>query len=175
MALTDMQKKFVIEYVDCYNATQAAIRAGYSEKTARQQGSRLLTNVDVLARVREEQEKAVERSGISQARVILALWDVYERCMTAVPVMEFDRGSGQMIETGEYTFDSKGALRALELVGKYLGMFNDKGKPGDKENEKRENNIFEAIMNGTKEDVSVDEIRELQHTAESDSDVVEQA
>lgn len=126
MALTDMQKKFVIEYIDCYNATQAAIRAGYSEKTARQQGSRLLTNVDVLARVREEQEKAVERSGISQARVILALGDVYERCMTAVPVTEYDPLSRQMVETGEYVFDSKGALRALELVGKHLGMFKDK-------------------------------------------------
>ena len=47
MALTHKQQLFVDAYLRCWNATRAAIEAGYSEKTARQQGSRLLTNVDV--------------------------------------------------------------------------------------------------------------------------------
>ena len=45
--LTEKQKKFVDEYLIDLNATQAAIRAGYSEKTARSIGQRLLTNVDI--------------------------------------------------------------------------------------------------------------------------------
>lgn len=47
MALTDKQQRFVAEYLVDRNATQAAMRAGYSEKTAQQQGSRLLLNVMV--------------------------------------------------------------------------------------------------------------------------------
>lgn len=42
------------------------------------------------------------------------------------PVMRYDPSTGKMEETGMYQFDSKGALRALELIGKHLGMFGDK-------------------------------------------------
>jgi phage terminase small subunit len=45
--LTDKQQVFINEYLKCWNAAEAARRAGYSDKTARQQGSRLLTNVDI--------------------------------------------------------------------------------------------------------------------------------
>jgi hypothetical protein len=45
--LTDMQRLFVVEYASCLNARRAAIRAGYSEKTAQEQGSRLLSIVKV--------------------------------------------------------------------------------------------------------------------------------
>jgi len=52
MALTDKQQAFIDAYIQCrYNATQAALRAGYAKKTARQQGSRLLSNVDIRAAI----------------------------------------------------------------------------------------------------------------------------
>ena len=51
--LTNKQKAFIAEYLIDFNATQAAIRAGYSEKTARSQGQRLLTNVDILELVQD--------------------------------------------------------------------------------------------------------------------------
>jgi Phage terminase, small subunit len=47
MKLTEKQKKFADYYIESGNATQAAIKAGYSERTARSQGQRLLTNVDI--------------------------------------------------------------------------------------------------------------------------------
>lgn len=53
MKLTLKQERFVAEYLIDLNATQAAIHAGYSERTAKQQGSRLLTNADVSAAVEE--------------------------------------------------------------------------------------------------------------------------
>jgi phage terminase small subunit len=49
--LTTKQRLFIEEYLDCLNAAEAARRAGYSEHTARQQGQRLLTNVDIAVAV----------------------------------------------------------------------------------------------------------------------------
>ena len=61
MSLTPKQDAFVREYLIDLNATQAAIRAGYSAKTAEQQGSRLLRNVQVAAALSEAQTKRAER------------------------------------------------------------------------------------------------------------------
>lgn len=119
-------ERFCQEYVIDYNGTQAAIRAGYSEASARQQGVRLLSNASILARVRELQHEQVERLAVSQDYVVLQLLDTYQRCLEVTPVLKYDPDVGQMVETGMYQFDSKGALRALELLGKHLGMYNDK-------------------------------------------------
>lgn len=68
--LTPKQAQFVAEYVIDLNATQAAIRCGYSEKTAKQQGSRLLTNADVAAAIAETQGPRLERLEITAERVL---------------------------------------------------------------------------------------------------------
>lgn len=70
MALTAKQERFVAEYLIDLNATQAAIRAGYSEKTADQQGSRLLANVKVAADIAEAKAKRSERTLINQDMVL---------------------------------------------------------------------------------------------------------
>lgn len=62
MALTDKQRLFVLSWVsNGQNATKAAIVAGYSHKTARQQGSRLLSNVDIQAAITEFTAPIVEK------------------------------------------------------------------------------------------------------------------
>lgn len=120
------QERFAREYVIDYNGKQAATRAGYSEKCAQQQSSRLLSYAKVLARVRELQAEQVERMSISADRIMAELMDTYNRCRQAEPVMVWDSEQGKKVESGQYTFDSKGALRALELIGKHLGMYMDK-------------------------------------------------
>jgi len=60
--LMPMQALFAQEYVVDFNATKAAVRAGYSEKTARSQGQRLLTNVDIQAAVSEAIKARMERT-----------------------------------------------------------------------------------------------------------------
>lgn len=125
-ALTKKQELFCQEYVVDYNGTQAAIRAGYSEKAARQQAARLLSNAAILTRVRGLQQEQVQRLAVTQDYVILQLMDTYRCCREPTPVLEWDPELGKMVESGKYQFDSKGALRALELLGKHLGMYNDK-------------------------------------------------
>ncbi len=69
-ALSEKQKRFVAEYLIDLNATQAAIRAGYSAKTAQQQGSRLLSNVVVQEELSRQQSKVAERLEISKERIV---------------------------------------------------------------------------------------------------------
>lgn len=71
--MTPKQERFVQEYLIDLNATQAAIRAGYSEKTANEQGARLLANVSVRSAVEEAKADRAERTHITQDRVLQEL------------------------------------------------------------------------------------------------------
>jgi len=129
--LTPKQAQFVSEYLIDLNATQAAIRCGYSAKTAEQQGSRLLSNVKVAAEIRKAQEARSERTQVTQDWVLTRLASVVERCLQAEPVLD-RKGDRVLIETplGDevpaYTFNAAGANGALGLLGKHLGMFTEK-------------------------------------------------
>ena len=131
MTLNDQQQRFVEEYLIDLNATQAAVRAGYSEKTAKQQGSRLLTNVDVQNAVRAAQEERSERTAITQDYVLQTIVSTIERCKQAEPVTD-RKGDPVMVETpdgGEakaYTFNAMGVLKGAELLGKHLKLFTEK-------------------------------------------------
>jgi phage terminase small subunit len=72
-ALTAKQARFVAEYLVDLNATQAAIRAGYSARTANEQAARLLANVSVAAAVAEAQAARGKRTEVTQDRVALEL------------------------------------------------------------------------------------------------------
>lgn len=67
--LNDKQRRFVGEYHVDHNATQAAIRAGYSAKTAKQIGARLLTNVDVAFALAEREERTAKKLEITVERL----------------------------------------------------------------------------------------------------------
>lgn len=68
--LTDRQRRFIEEYPVDLNATQAAIRVGYSEKTARSQGQRLLTNADIRQVIEATEAERLERIGVRAGRVL---------------------------------------------------------------------------------------------------------
>jgi len=124
--LNAKQEMFCREYLIDLNATQAAIRAGYSERTAKSQGSRLLTNANVLARIKELKDKLADELELDVYWVLKRLKDISDRSMQMEPVMQFDPALGEMVETGEFQFDSNGANRATELIGKHIGMFDPK-------------------------------------------------
>ncbi len=72
-SLTPKQRAFVEEYLCDFNATQAAIRVGYSERTAKQQGQRLLTNVDLKAAVDAAIDERNARTRVTADRVLKEL------------------------------------------------------------------------------------------------------
>ena len=143
--LTDKQQAFVHEYLIDLNATQAAIRAGYSVKTAQEQASRLLSNVMVQQAIAERMAERSRRTGVNQDRVVLELakiafvnmTDVVDSngrikegasaddlsCIESIKYKESDNEFGGSVER-EVKIASK--LKALELLGKHLGMWNDK-------------------------------------------------
>lgn len=133
VVLTDKQQAFVNEYLIDLNATQAAIRAGYSEKTANPQGNRLLANVSVADAIAKAKADRSSRTEISQDYVIKAIVETIERCSQARPVYD-KSGELVMMETpnGElapvYKYDATNVLKGAELLGRHLVMFTDKSE-----------------------------------------------
>ena len=164
--LTAKQKRFCDEYLIDLNATQAAIRAGYSEKTATAQAARLLTNVNVQIYIQERKQDRVERTEITQDMVLRELAIIafsnaadYASVVEEDVMVEHDGGQFPLLDadgnpvkyrtvkpvlTEELTENQKKALavikkgrdgfevkpydkvRALELLGKHLGMWQEK-------------------------------------------------
>lgn len=127
--LNPKQQRFVEEYLIDMNATQAAIRAGYSAKSARIAGPRLLLNDVIKHAIQSKHLEIQSRTQVTVDFVIGGLVEVANRCMQKVPVMEFDpvtKGRRQAEDDegkGVWQFDSGGANKALELLGKHLGVF----------------------------------------------------
>lgn len=121
--MKEKQKRFCEEYlVDC-NATQAAIRAGYSEKTARAIGQRLLTNVDIKKYIDQQLQK-LKNEKIADAQEVLEY---------LTSVMRGEQKEQVALLTGEGVQDlvqkdisAKDRIKAAELIGKRYGLFTEK-------------------------------------------------
>lgn len=123
--LTPKQERFIQEYLIDLNATQAAIRAGYSKDTANEQGSRLLANVSISARIEARKKELTQKTELTQEWVLDKLKKCVEKSMQEEEVEKWDYVEKRMIGSGEFVYDSKGATKALELIGKHLNMFKD--------------------------------------------------
>ena len=121
--LTAKMELFCQEYIVDLNATQAAIRAGYSEKTAQRIGSENLSKPLIQQRIQEMMHARSEAVEIDAQWVVERLIKVHDRCMQEEQVLDREGAP-----TGEYTFAHAGANKALELLGRHLAMFNDKLK-----------------------------------------------
>ncbi len=126
--MTNKQTIFVAEYIKDFNATQAAIRAGYSEKTAGAIGAENLTKPEIQEAISTAMSERAKRTELTQDYIVSNLMEIVSRTMQATPVIR--KGEQLTDENGQgvWEFDAKNALRALELLGKHLGMFSDKIK-----------------------------------------------
>ncbi len=184
--LTPKQKRFVDEYLVDLNATAAARRAGYSEKTACEQGSRLLANVKVQAAIQERQKKLQGKLEITQEAVLQELAaiafangtdfvTVTQAGLLAVkPTDEVAKEKLPAIAGIKYNqlgieIKLHDKVRALELLGKHLGVFGTSSHPAAAE----ENNIFDVIEQSTREEIDTDEIPEIEPPAKPGNDMVE--
>lgn len=126
--LTDKQKIFVLEYLVDLNATQAAIRAGYSEKSARSIASENMENPKIQAEVQRQMDARSERTEITADYVLGTIKKTIERCSQAEPVMEWDPIAKEMIHSGEYKFDATNVLKGADLLGRHLTLWKGPGE-----------------------------------------------
>lgn len=154
--MTKKQKRFAEEYLIDLNATQAAIRAGYSPESAADIGSENLRKPNIRAHIDKAMAERSKRTGVNQDRVLLELAkialvnpgrvintkdatvrdDAAEEDLAAiqsVKVKESFSETGQMTEREVRMADK---LKALELLGKHLGMFKDRVEVSGLEEEK---------------------------------------
>lgn len=116
--MTPKQQDFVKEYLVDLNATQAAIRAGYSERTASRIGPELLGKTCIQEAIQKERDSLAKRTEITQESIMADIEAIKRDAMQAV---YDDDGNKAML-------DHKAALRACELQGKRYGMFDDRMK-----------------------------------------------
>lgn len=153
--LTPKQMRFVDEYMIDFNATQAAIRAGYSEKTANTIGAQNLAKLSIQAEIARRQKDLQRRTEVSQERVVkelarVAFADATDYVQVEARTVEKNDGTElsyqavTLTETAELSADQRAAIagikqgvngvevklhdkiKALELLGRHIGMFNDK-------------------------------------------------
>lgn len=130
--MTEKQHRFVQEYLIDLNITQAAIRAGYSPKSAARIGVKLVNKSEVQAAIEKAKSDRSKRTGITQDYVLNNLVEVVERAMQRAPVLNM-KGEQITDEQGRHVwqFNGRDANKALDLIGKHLGMFqgNGTGRP----------------------------------------------
>ena len=129
--LTPRETRFCQEYILDYNATKAAIRAGYSEKSAGANAWKILRRPGIRRCIAALQQEQKERLCLNGDRIILELFDLLKKCKEPVPVRVWSRTEKRYVETGEYKFDSKGALKIVELLMKHLGMLGHDAENAD--------------------------------------------
>lgn len=143
--LTEKQKRFCEEYLIDLNATQAAIRAGYSVESAGSIGSENLSKPEIRARVESAMAERSKRTGITADRVLQELGkiafvnptdlinsddgsvketatDEDRAAIAAIRVKQIPTESGMGVEREIRMADK---LKALEMCGRHLGMFKD--------------------------------------------------
>lgn len=163
--MTEKQKRFCDEYIIDLNATQAAIRAGYSPHTAKDIASQNLAKLNILAEINKKLAERSKRTGVNQDRVVRELakiafvnaadviddrnatvkptaTDDDRACIQSVKVKIMDSDKGTM-EEREIKLADK--VRALELLGKHLGMFKEKVELSTDEPSKKLSDILNQL------------------------------
>lgn len=141
--MTQKQKRFIEEYLIDLNATQAAIRAGYSPDTAQQTGSENLSKPVIRAQIDRAMAERSKRTGVNAERVVQELAkiafvnaaEVIDPKTATVKEDALPEDTAAIQSVKVKTFGEDGLereikmadkLKALELLGKHLGMFKDK-------------------------------------------------
>ncbi len=136
--ISPKERRFIEELEVDGNKAAAALRAGYGKgknsRSAATQASRILAKEDVKEYRALRAVLIYEELGLSAHSIMSETAQVYRKCCAKEPVLEWNPDTRDWEESGEWKFDSKGALKALELMGEHLGVF-------EKEKDSSENKI----------------------------------
>ncbi len=129
VALNDKQQRFCDEYLIDLNATQAAIRSGYSEKTAYSQGQRLLKHVEVKAYIdarmaEKEKELIADQDEVLKYLTSVLRGESHSEIVVVENIGDFTSEARKIQKAP----DEKERLKAAELLGKRYNLFSDKMK-----------------------------------------------
>jgi phage terminase small subunit len=148
--MTPKQARFVAEYVIDLNATQAAIRCGYSAKTAASQGERLLRNADIAAAVAKQTQAQLGKANITAERVkerlaTIAFADIRDlhddqgnlkplhtltadqaAAISQFEVIKKNAEAGDGVIDRVHKVRLADQMKALEMLGKHFGLFIEK-------------------------------------------------
>lgn len=123
--LTPKQRKFCAAYEKCGNGTNAAIAAGYKENSAAVQASRMLKNDKILAYLRAHAREELAALGLDRESIYLKTYEVFKRCMVAEPHLAWNSTERAYEPDGFWIFDAKNALKALDMLGGWMGLKNE--------------------------------------------------
>jgi len=136
--MLDQHKRFADRYFETLNGTQSAIYAGFSTDTAKQQAWQLLQREDIQEYLQSLRAEYSEKSGLTKEWVMKRFEHISDACVKAKPVVQWDAGLKEFIPVEDeygnpvYEFDSSGANKATEMIGKIIGVFaqdNEQSKP----------------------------------------------
>lgn len=117
LSLTPKQLSFCEEYLLTSNATLAAIKAGYSKRSAHVTGPRLLGNAAIRTYLHAREAQLMQSRALSLEFVVAELLDTYRKAKEPVPIY-----NAAGLYTGEYTFDGQTAVACLMMLAKLKGM-----------------------------------------------------
>lgn len=134
--LTSKQQRFVSEYLQTGNATEAAKRAGYSEKTAFRIGAENLQKPAISRAIERAQERRNDRLELEEDFELKRAIELLDMCMKPKQVVDMFGKPVKDKETGKFVmaFDSKGANTALQTIAKLRGKFVQKLEVGMADN-----------------------------------------
>lgn len=142
-ALTRRERDFVREYLVDMNGTQAAIRTGYRETTAASAASRMLRKESVRAYRDALLAEAFEDIGVTRHTIAAEVWAIFKKCTQKEPVLEWNSVAREWEPGGEWQFNVKGALKALEMLNGLLPQLTE-GDEGEETG-----SLEQLLANGT--------------------------
>ena len=116
--LTPKQERFVEEYLIDLNASAAARRAGYSEKTAGAIGQQLIAKTSIQEAIAAKRSERSERTGITAADVVQMIQRQYEINATCYQKIDFPHGRPVLLQV-----DATAANKALDMLMKHVGGY----------------------------------------------------
>lgn len=123
--ITEKQKRFVREWLVDMNGARAAVRAGYSEKSAAQTASRLMKDPAVQAYRNRLLKEQFDALGVTTHSLAAEAYEMMQRCKGGTPHMVWNSATHEYEPDGTWEFDAKGFFKAQELLLKMLDKIGD--------------------------------------------------